>query len=50
MSFDEENHPSISKIKENMKPELSFTFSETEEHKVGKISQDCPPEPFDRPD
>ena len=37
MSFDEENHPSICKIKENMIPELSFNFSETEEHKVGKI-------------
>ena len=24
-------------FKENMNPELSFTFSETEEHKVGKI-------------
>ena len=37
MSFDEENHPSVCKIKENMNPELSFNFSETEEHKVGKI-------------
>ena len=37
MSFDEENHPSICKIKENMNPELSFNFSETEEHKVEKI-------------
>ena len=37
MSFDEENHPCICKIKENMNPELSFNFSETEEHKVGKI-------------
>ena len=35
MSFDEENHPSICKI--NMNPELSFNFSETEEHKVGRI-------------
>ena len=55
-----------------MNPELSFNFSETEEHKVGKIidklqvkkatgvdkisckipqtSQDCAPEPSDRPD
>ena len=37
VSFDEENHPSICKIYENMNPELSFNFSETEEHKVGKI-------------
>ena len=37
MSFDKENHPSICKIKENMNPELSFNFSETEAHKVGKI-------------
>ena len=36
VSFDEENHPSICKIKENINPELSFNFSETEEHKVGK--------------
>ena len=37
VSFGEENHPSICKIKENMNPELSFDFSETEEHKVRKI-------------
>ena len=40
MSCDEENYPSICKIKENMNPELSFNFSETGEtgeHKVGKI-------------
>ena len=37
VSFDETNHPSICKIKENMNPELSFNFSETEEHKVGII-------------
>ena len=37
MSFDKENHHSICKIKENMNPELSFNFSETEEHTVGKI-------------
>ena len=37
VSFDEENHPNICKIKENMNPELSFNFSETEEHNVGKI-------------
>ena len=37
VSFNEKNHPSICKIKENMNPELSFNFSETEEHKVGKI-------------
>ena len=37
VSFDEENHPSICKINENRNPELSFNFSETEEHKVGKI-------------
>ena len=37
VSFDETNHPSICKTKENMNPELSFNFSETEEHKEGKI-------------
>ena len=33
----EENHPSICKIKENMNRELSFNFSETVKHTVGKI-------------
>ena len=29
--------PSICKIMVNMNPELSFNFSETEEHKMGKL-------------
>ena len=37
MSFDKKNHPSICKIKKKMKPELSFNFSSTGEHTVGKI-------------
>ena len=32
------SNPSICKIKVNMNPELSFNFSETEEHKAGKIT------------
>ena len=36
MSFDEENHPSICKIKENMNPELSFDFSGLRNIKWGK--------------
>ena len=38
MPSKEENQHSICKIKENNKPELSFNFSETEEHTVGKLT------------